>query len=340
MPRISDYDLRRREELVLMYIRRFPDGITASQIAEDMSIERRTVDNYLKSLQQRNEIDKEGKYWFPSFPEPLRLRPLNIEPEEAMALYMAARLLVKQSDRRNESIESALEKLSRVLSNDTGIGDDLYQAACELRLRPLDKDYHNTFDTVMRAYLYRRMLEIEYLPYSGKPVTTLFAPYLLEPSAIGFATYAIGFSATQNGLRTYKLGRIVGARMTRKEYSIPPDFDGFQLLKTGWSIYYGEQTTPVTLRFHPEVARRVEETQWHPSQRLEADGEYLLMHIEVAEFIDLIPWIRAWGASCEVLSPAELRDRMIGEARQLAAMYGVSAGDTNSHRRFQDIFGD
>lgn len=340
MPRTSANDRRRNIERVLMLIKRHPNGITASEIAQESGFERRTVDNYLKLLEENAEVYKDSKYWFPTRKTPLRLRPLDVEPEEAMALYLASRLLVKQSHHRNESIEIALEKLAHIISGDTGIGDDLYRAAQELRLRPLQDDYQDVFLAVIRSYLYRRTIEITYTPYNGKPFTTNFAPYLLEPSAIGFSTYAIGKNTVTGELRTYKIGRIQKARLTREEYAIPSDFDGLTLLRTAWSIYYGDETTFITLRFRQDVARRIEETQWHPSQRLEQNGDHLLMHIEVADFTDLIPWIRGWGAACEVLGPDNLRDQMIGEARQLAHLYGISGNNDDPHQRFADIFGD
>jgi len=58
-----------------------------------------------------------------------RLRRFEISPEEAMTLYLATRLLVKQHDKRNESAETALVKLAEVLIGDTGVGQEIYQAA-------------------------------------------------------------------------------------------------------------------------------------------------------------------------------------------------------------------
>jgi predicted DNA-binding transcriptional regulator YafY len=199
----------------------------------------------------------------------------------------------------------------------------------------------------MRAYIHRCKVEIVYQPYRGRSFVTVFAPYLLEPSAIGFATYAIGHSQVVNALRTYKLERIEQAKLlSREEYSIPADFAGLDLLRNAWSIYYGEETTQVKLQFHPDVAKRVEETNWHPSQQLEWDADqpdYLRVSFDVADTTDLKPWIRTWGANCEVLAPASLRDEMMGEARRLARLYGwhtSRAADQDEHGRFADIFGD
>jgi CRISPR-associated endonuclease/helicase Cas3 len=66
----------------------------------------------------------------------------------------------------------------------------------------------------------------------------------------------------------------------------------------------------------------VRETRWHPSQRIEelADG-YLLWRAQIAEPREMLPWIRGWGADCEVVEPAELRERVAEEYRRAAEVY-------------------
>ena len=41
----------------------------------------------------------------------------------------------------------------------------------------------------------------------------------------------------------------------------------------------------------------------------------------VAEPREMLPWICGWGADCEVLAPADLRNTLIREARRLARLY-------------------
>jgi predicted DNA-binding transcriptional regulator YafY len=325
MPRISENTKRDRLERVDRLLQR-SEGLTEDEIAQTLNFERRTTNNYLRELEVIGKACKEGPLWFSlSFRTPV-LRKFELQPEEAMILYLASRLFVKQSDQRNEVAESALLKLADSLSSDMGLGDGIFQAAKDLAQRPRIPGYEDVFRTVMRSYIYRRKVELAYHPYRGKPFITIFSPYLLEPSAIGFATYAIGHSSTVDGLRTYKLGRIEQARLLPKaEYAIPTDFAGFDLLRNAWSIYYGEETIQVVLRFHPDVTKRVQETNWHPSQQSSWDKEkqdFLLVSFEVADTTDLKPWIRTWGANCEVVAPTELRDEMMGEARKLAELYG------------------
>ncbi|GAB5426314.1 MAG: WYL domain-containing protein [Crocinitomicaceae bacterium] len=344
MARVSNDDKHARIGRVYKLVRDSKNGIRESEIAEILNIEKRTVHNYLKELQTEWKVYKdEGVLWFAEHQKPLVLRDLALEAEEAMVLYLASRLFVKQADRRNVIAETVLDKLSTILSTDAGLSGDIQKAAQILSKRPFEQGYEDIFRTIMQAYLYRRPVKLIYHPYKGDPFETIVCPYLLEPSAIGFSTYIIGHSSIVNDLRTYKIERIETANIiANKEYSIPDDFPGLALLENAWSIFYGEKTVEVILRFHPDVARRVRETNWHPSQQdVELDPEkegYVILRFTVADTTDLIPWIRTWGANCEVLAPTILRATMTGEARRYAELYGI--GSNNSRKRYSDIFGD
>lgn len=349
MPRISEENITARYERILSLLRLHREGLTEHEIADFLNMERRTINNYLRDLEGQGWLVKDGPRWMMGEWQPIILRKFNLQPEEAIVLYLAARLFVKHQDQRNEPAETALLKLAEALRDDASLGSEIVEAAKQLARRPSEPGYQDVFRTVIRGYIYRRKVQIVYHPYRGKPFETTISPYLLEPSAIGFTTYVICHSSVVDKLRTYRMDRIQQASLlNREEFAVPPDFPGLELLRNAWSIYYGDEVVRVVLRFHPDVARRVQETTWHPSQQLTPDRSqpgYLLLTFEVADTTDLKPWIRTWGANCEVLEPEALRRELKGEARQLASLYGwrTTGGDGTDpqgpdHSRFQDIF--
>lgn len=344
MTRISGSSRQQAIERVWLTVKRVPDGITEAEIAERTGIERRTLNNYLNELGDEGRIEKDGTLWFPVNHDETRIRAFVLSPEEAYTLYLACRLLVKQQDKHNEPAQSALLKLAEVLSTDAGVGDEIAQAALELAQRPKNPGYRSIFETMVRGYIYRKRVRLTYRPLHGRPFETLFESYLLEPSAIGFATYAIGYSSLPDARRAYKLERIVSAQLTRESYRIPPDFPGLQILRSAWSIFLGEQTVKIDLRFSPRVKERVLETQWHPSQSTADDPDYpghLRLSVQVADTTDMLPWIRGWGADVEVLEPVELRETLMGEARTLALLYGWQVGKTQESKpTLEDTFAE
>jgi CRISPR-associated endonuclease/helicase Cas3 len=328
MPRIEDTAKQQRLDRIYLILTRNSRGLTEGEIADEVNIDRRTVNNYLRELYDQGKAYKDGIYWYPLVLRESRLRSFDLSPEEAITLYLGARLLSKQQDKRNEPAETALLKLASVLKADAGVGAEIEQAARELAQRPLEPNYQPIFREVVRGYIYRKKVEITYRPLGwSKPFQTVFSTYLLEPSPIGFTTYLIGHSAIVNEWRAYKLERIESARMIREDYSVPPEFPGLEILRNAWSIVMGEEPIRVLLRFHSDTAKaRVVETRWHPSQHTYPDPNdpnALLLEFKVADTLDLTPWIRSWGADVEVLEPEGLRSMLTSEAQKLAELYQV-----------------
>lgn len=339
MPRIDEEAKGRRKELVWLEVRQH-NGIRQIEIAEKLNIENRTVYNYLRELEEEGKVIKEGVLWYSLPYHETRLRRFSLSPEEAMTLYLATRLLVKQQDKRNEPAESALYRLAEVLTSDANVGHEIRQAAQELAQRPSNPQYRSIFREIIRGYIYRRKVEIRYRTSKGAEFETTFATYLIEPSAIGFSTYIIGHSKSQyvDDIRSYKMERILSAVMKNEPYTVPSGFPGLDILRNAWSIISGEKTEPVILRFSPKVKERVLETQWHPSQKPEPDPEnpgYLRWRVDVADTTDMKPWIRGWGADVEVLEPGELKKELKQTAKDLASLYHiVSNTQTPSHHLF------
>lgn len=332
MPKVDQATYQDRKMRVFLTLRRFPNGLTEAELEQATGLQRRTVHNYLRALEIEGKVFKDGIYWVALPFDELRLRHFELSPEEAMTLYLATRLLAKQHDKRNESAETALMKLAAALKTHQIAGEEIHQAAQELARRPYRVEYHQVFRAVMQAYIYRRVLHITYEPLHGKPFETDFAPYLIEPSAIGFATYVIGHSSIVNAVRTYKLERIQTAALTRQEYIIPREFRGLDILKSAWSVIYGENLLTVVLRFSPNVRKRVEETRWHFSEDKREDPDkpgYLRWEVQVADTTDMLPWIRGWGGDVEVLEPKELREEVMQGVQRMTRMYNLAPIQTD-----------
>jgi proteasome accessory factor B len=126
-------------------------------------------------------------------------------------------------------------------------------------------------------------------------------------------------------VRTLKVERIGEAQLTDERYEIPATLDPVQLLVSAWGVWWSDDSeTKVTLRFSPSVVRRVKESIWHHSQRFEdlPDGSCFFT-VRVGSTLEFKPWVRQWGAAVEIVHPADFRDEMIAEVREMARMYGL-----------------
>lgn len=144
-------------------------------------------------------------------------------------------------------------------------------------------------------------------------------------------------------MRTLKIERIRRIEQLDEPYEIPEDFDPREQLKDAWGIWYtDEEPVEVVLKFHPRVAGRVRETQWHSSQKLEPQSDgYPIWRAKIAEPQEMLHWIRGWGADVEVLVPVELRETLMGEAKAMAELYDwhVSSSAKGRSATLEDFFG-
>jgi len=110
--------------------------------------------------------------------------------------------------------------------------------------------------------------------------------------------------------------------MTSGSYVIPTGFDVNAYLAASWGIEVGGEAVTVRLKFKPDVAKIMEETIWHPSQRVEgqADGS-IIMTLGVATCTELCSWILGWGDKVEVLEPEELRQEIKRTAMAMLDVY-------------------
>jgi CRISPR-associated endonuclease/helicase Cas3 len=125
-------------------------------------------------------------------------------------------------------------------------------------------------------------------------------------------------------IRTHKIERIEAASLTMEEFTVPESFDEQALLDFAWGIW-SEDREPesVRLRFFPGMAAvRLRESIWHRTQEIEElpDGG-CIWKAELAEWREMVPWVRGWGAEVEVMEPEGLRDALIREIEKLNIIY-------------------
>jgi predicted DNA-binding transcriptional regulator YafY len=247
--------------------------------------------------------------------------------DEAAAVFIAARLLARYSDKPNPHAVNALVKLGKALdagkvSSRIAQHIGLTSARLNRPETPASQEYVRNLQALIQAWAHGTRVR---LTQREKPeLERLFEPYFLEPSAVGYACYVIGFDHYRRDVRTFRVERLLRVTPTAESYSIPSTFDPLDKLAGAWGINWGDHNTPteVTLRFSPAVAARVCESTWHASQQISAwpDGS-IEMRLTVGSTLEMKPWIRQWGPDVEVLAPESLRNEIANEMRQAGAQY-------------------
>lgn len=311
--------LTRAERLMEIPIILFcsPSGVKASEFAKRFGCHRSSIYRDIEILSSRGHpIWEDGQRF--RIHKDRSLTYVSVNLNEAQALYLSARLLSAHSDKHNPHVVSALEKLASALPE--SIGNHIAQTAAITFERKQQPAFLRNLELLTLAWAEKRQTQVTYHnPQTGETTTRFFDPYFIEPSPLGYACYVIGYDHLRKAIRQFKVERIKEVKVLPSCYEVRDDFDPYKYLSGAWGIMGGEEQVTVKLRFSAQVAYRVRESDWPGVDQLEdLPNGGCVMTLKVNHTLEMKPWIRGWGADCEVLEPEDLR--------QVIAMEMIAAG--------------
>ncbi len=306
--------LREIEELLLLN----PIGLAASELGRRLNVHRRTVYRDLDFLSTHGvPLWQDGGRF--GINRTRYLTTLRLSFHEAIALVLAGLLLARTVVHRNPHIISALRRLALLLPGP--LSSQLDRAAARVMSHGSDLRQVGVLEIISEGWCRGQKVRVGYRsPRSGALRQRILSPYALEPTATG--VYVIGHDDWSDSLRTFKLDRLENACLTHESYVIPSDFDPEESLAPSWGIMTGDEVEDIVLHFTAEAAPYARERTWHSSQKVQqmADGS-CRFQVSISNPVEIIPWIRSWGAKVEVLSPEWLREEISEEHRSAAALY-------------------
>lgn len=317
---------QRLEEMKRLYIQR---AYTDIALAEKLGVSRETVFRDRKDLMLEYPVeqDDEGRWYIP---RAKLISEIKLNLHEALTLYLAGRKTSRQTRFHQPHTVNAVEKLAATLRQP--MTERLLRSAERLMGQEKNPDKVKIIETLAQAWVEQRKVRIEYQALGNDSLTRhTISTYLIEPSIWSDSVYVIAQSDFNDQTFAFKIERILSATISGETFDIPESFDDEQLLKHAWGIWYADRDpVMVRLRFSPAVTRRVKESIWHPLERVEdtEDGG-CIWSMEIAEWREMLPWVRGWGADCEVLEPEGLRKEVIQHVRDLASQYKVMPSATN-----------
>ena len=326
----------RLNEMKRLYIQR---AFTDMEMSERLDVDRSTVyrDRMELTVEYPIEQDAEGRYHI----DRVRLiSEIKVNLHEALALYLSARKTSRQTRFHQPHTASALEKLAAALRQPmTG---RLLKAAEILLKQEQDSERVKILEILAKAWVEQKKVRIRYQRLDSQDfINHVISPYLIEPSLWSDSVYVIALSDVTEKIIPFKIDRIETAVLSGEGFELPAKFDDQEMLRHAWGIWFGDKA-PVTvrLRFNRDVTRRVKESIWHPLERVTdlPDGG-CEWSAEIAEWREMLPWVRGWGADVEVLEPESLRKALEKEALKLARLYKVVVKPDDeliAHRRKRD----
>ena len=299
---------------------RSANGMRAVEIAEACGVDRRTIYRDLDMLSTIGVPiwQDTGRY---GIIRDQYLATVRLNFNEAMALFIASRLLSRHADQQNPHITAALTKLGMAFPEP--LASQVAFTAEAVRQHPGNHDFVQVLESITQAWAERRKIRVWYSAQgSGEVRAREFSPYFVEPTPQG-GLYVIGHDGLSGEIRTLKLQRIQKIQLLDDPFNIPADFDANEYFSTAWSIMGGGAgDVKISLCFGPEALPLIKERHWHPSQEIEdLPGGRCRLTLWVKDWHEMRPWVRSWGSQVEGEEPEALRLDVASDARRVAELY-------------------
>ncbi len=301
------------------------DWPNATSLARRLEVNTKTIRRDITFLrnQLRAPIEfdpvRNGYYYTePTF----RLPYLQLSEGELVALYLAERLMRQLEGTPFESdLRQAIDKLGTMLPD--GVSVRLDAMADVLAVLPAARPHYDpeSFCALATAVVCRQRVEMVYWT-AGRNETNrrLLDPYDLILIDDGW--YAVGYCHLRGEVRTFAVQRIRSLRPSGEEFDRPADFRVEDYMQGSFRAVRGDGDYEVVLRFTPNVAGRIAEKRWHPSQTLEeqSDGS-LIVRFRLSSLVEVKRWVMYWGSACTIVEPRPLRELITEEISQMTATY-------------------
>ncbi len=316
---------QRLREMERLYMER---AYTDKEMADTLGVRRETVYDDRITLETEDEIPfVQVEHGRRRIDRTKYLSNVRVNLHEALALYLAVRRVSRQTQTAQPHITRALEKLALTLKQP--MTERLIRAAGKMAKQPGEPARVKVMEDLAQGWSLRQKVRIHYdaLTASQEKVH-IICPYLIEPSNWSDAIYVIATSNRLSKPTPFNVARITQTFVTSEPFELPEDFDEQELLRYAWGIWTRDRAPEIVkLKFTGvEAVKRMRETIWHPLQNepQRADDGGWIWQAPIAEWKEMLPWIRGWGADCEALEPKELREALEQETKKLARVYKIA----------------
>jgi proteasome accessory factor B len=307
---------------------RFPN---CRKLAEELEVSSKTVQRDIDFMRYRLglPIEYDQLHFGFYYTEPVSSFPnIEISEGELVALYIGQKALAQYKGTSFEApLATAFRKITDGLRDPISVTwGDLDSAVSFRSAGRTVADVH-LFEELSHAVFKQLEIQFEY----KKPGTARYEQRCVQPYHLGCVEnlwYLFALDLDRGEIRTFALPRIREVRVSKVRFRRPLDFSIGKFLGESFGVFAKPTKTKYAVRiaFDAFAAPRIQERQWHPSQKvkqLRDGGAELSMTLGNLEEIER--WILSWGSHAEVLEPAELKQRIAKTILALANTYRTAA---------------
>jgi proteasome accessory factor B len=301
------------------------------KLAEELEVSSKTVQRDLDFMRDRLglPIEYDQLHFGFYYTEPVSSFPnIEISEGELVALYVGQKALAQY---KGTSFEAPLSTAFRKITD--GLRDTI-----SVTWSDLDSaiSFRSTGRTVADVHLFEQLSHAVFKQVEArfeykKPGAIRYENRYAQPYHLGCIEnlwYLFAFDLDRTQLRTFALSRIRNARVSKTRFRRPTEFSIGRYLEQSFGVFARPTKTKHAIRivFDAFAASRVQERQWHPSQKIkQLRNGGIELSLTLGNLEEIERWILSWGSHAQVLAPAELKERIAKTAEQLADAYGDGA---------------
>jgi predicted DNA-binding transcriptional regulator YafY len=295
--------------------------VKAQEIADRFQISLRTVYRDMRALEESGvPIGAEaGIGYFLS--DGFVLPPILFDSKEALSLLLAGKLVPFLSDQQtNESLQNALFKIKSVLKphdkEAMGILETHMHVYNGLSQTPTPKSIY--LHEVQSALIQNKVIRLSYFSNYNQQQTSRE----VEPIALIFYAmnwHLIGFCRMRQSYRDFRLDRIIDLQITDEKFTrdLKQSFNEFVESEKKRNNYI-----EINILVTKQLALLISDSKyWYGFIKEEALGEKIKMTFLNPDIAGFARWILTMGEAVDILSPHELKSKIIEMVQNLNTLY-------------------
>ncbi len=298
----------------------------AARLAAHFEVSQKTAQRDINCLRDRfnapleYDSSRKGYYYSNDLYE---LPCLPASQQEVLCLLTARRLLEQSAggyisrelDRLQEKIFSGARR--------TGFDPESVDSAFSAVWSGFSPAQEEIFRLSAWALLNRRLISFQY----HSPQTNARTERTVEPHHLlhyNASWVLIAWCRKREDWRLFYLSRMHALSSLEQSFESRPESAWRPMLQNAFGLFHGDETVPVTQRFSSFRSRWIREQHWHSHQILfELPGGGLELTLPAADFREIKMKILQFGADCEVVAPAELREEIRTEINKMEKIYKI-----------------
>ena len=289
-------------------------GVSTKTIQRDIEFMRFEYEAPIEFSKQRS-----GYYYSD---DRYRLNPLRIDASDLLAVAVTDKVLKEYKHTPYAKyFRQFYGKLQNLLDERISIDVRDLDSIMSFQVGPVRTVDEKIMETVTAALRERRIISVRYYTgYSGVESDREIDVYHIRNYHGDW--YLIGYCHKGRQVKIFAVSRIRKAKLTNRYFDVPEDFDIKEYFKGSFGIYESSKVYNIKLRIMNESVRYIQEKEWHRSQKIRKmkDGS-IVMDFRLNSLAEIMVWVLALGADCEVLAPGELKEMVVKEMERAINNY-------------------